>query len=260
MPKGVAEKGFKMTQNRKNILNLLIEEGGALKSKEGKATSLLHGLLGSTTSSMVSLNATLRELESLGFIHREVEGRRTYAIAITKHGRDELGGDAVADPTPEPAKVAAANVENGAVTQDVTQDGVVSETAQPVPPEDFDWDAEKAAIPGEIDYDILLGVFLKAAIRGMEPSNNGELGYYKQQNELAMAKVGDLEAQVIKLTAENATLVAQLDQLQKNLNIIMSKAEQKTTRGSDPVRKLLSPDENAALDALMRQMPTTRGD
>lgn len=248
MPKGVAEKGFKMTQNRRNILNLLIEEGGAIKSKEGKATSLMHGLL-EHKGSMVSLNATLRELENLGFIERGVEGRRTYEIKITDLARQELGADAAT-----PRAAAAAVVETEEASAPVSSNGT-----------DHDWDDQPSIIPGSIDYDVLLGVFLKAALRGMEGSSNGELAgevnYLKTVNQTQADAILRLTADVDKFRAEAAQAIAERDQLQKNLNVMMSRAEQgRTGRGMDPIRKLLKPDERAALDALMRQIPTRQGD
>lgn len=252
MPKGVSAKGYKMTENRKQILSLLVEEGGALKSAEGRSTSLMQGLLG-TDVSMAALNASLKELERIGFIKREVEGRRTYGISITAQGKKVLAAEVpetVTEPEPQ---------------SEATPDTEIDVTASPVAESDWDWAQEDQndtieSIPDGIDYDILLGVFLKAAIRGMEGPSNGEVEYHKQQIEQKDAKILQLQDDVDKFRAEAAQAIAERDQLQKNLNIVMSRAEGKGARGTNPIRNLLRPEELGALDALMRQLPTRRGE
>lgn len=256
MPKGVAEKGYKMTQNRRNILELLVGEDGEIRSKDGKATSILHGLL-NTGNSVVSLNATLRELDTLGWIHREIDGRRTYGISITTLGKEVLEVESTTGSTVTSTPATSQPVPVSPITEAEIQNTV------------WDWDETQG---NGIDYEVLLGVFLKAAIRGMETPSNGELGYYKQQNEALMASKAQADAERDKFRAEAAKASSErdqafserdqanqrADQLEKNLNILMSRAEQKTSRGTDPVRKLLKPDELAALDTLMRQLPTRR--
>lgn len=232
MPKGVSEKGYKLTQNRKNILNLLIEEGGELKSNEGKSTSILHGLL-DKGGSTVALNVTLRELENLGWIERLIEGKRTYNISITDLGREVVGG------SPEEPK---------------------AQIEEPQAQVEDEWEDPQPAIPGEIDYDVLLGVFLKAALRGMEGPSNSEIDKYKALNNQLMEKVEVLEEDLRLREADIESITAERDQLQKNLNIIVSKAEKKGTRGTDPIRSLLSVSEKKMLDALMRQVPTRQGE
>lgn len=265
MPKGVSAKGYKMTENRKQILTLLVEEGGALKSAEGRSTSLMQGLLG-TDVSMAALNASLKELERIGFIKREVEGRRTYGISITVQGKKVLAAESpesVIDPKPEPTVAATAEI-------DVTTPGATTPDAiTPVATTEDDWEWKDdesdavASIPDGIDYDILLAVFLKAALRGMEGPSNGEMDYSKQQLEQAKVQIANLEAEVAKFRAEAASAIAERDQLQKNLNLVISRSEKvgaNGARGSDPIRKLLKPEERAALDTLMRQIPTRRGE
>lgn len=248
MPKGSSTKGYKMTENRRRILNLLVEEGGQIKSKEGRATSLMHGIL-DTGTSVVSLNASLRELENLAFIKREIDGRRTYAIGITPLGRKQIdAADAPAQVEPETVSVPAA------ATAEVVP--------AVVPEEEWEWkdDDGNGKVPSDIDYEVLLGVFIKAALRGMEGPSNSELDFYKQQNELLTQRVEVLEADVEKFRAEAASAIAERDQLQKNLNLLMTRSDKVSTRGTDPIRKLLTPSERSALDQLMRQVPTRRGD
>lgn len=260
MPKGQSLKGYKMTRNRRAILELLVEEGGSLKSKEGRASKMLQDLLDAGTSS-AALNAVLRELESLNFIEREIEGRRTFAISITTEGRDAIDAEPAQEKpvTPAPPTTLDEYRQNkaaAAATVDV-------DSAMQNIEDKWDWKEEENApptIPDGIDYEVLLGVFLKAAVRGMQGPSDSELDYYKQQNEMAANRIQELEAERDKFRNEAAAAIGERDQLQKNLNILMSKLDKRPARGGDSIRSKLSNEENAMLDGLMRQLPTRRGD
>lgn len=247
MPRGVAVKGYKMTARRRQVLELLVEEGGTLRSRNGRATSLLYGLIEPNANkegesqdetepsgSIVSLNATLRFLEDLEFIERKMQGRRTFEISITDKGRTAIDA-----PLPvEPAPVAA----------------------NPVETDQSDWKEDAPApVPEGVDYDILLGVFLKAALRGMEGPSNGTVAKLQEELDHAKMAIANLEQQVNQYRTEAASAIAERDQLQKNLNIIMSKVDGRSTRGTHRLRDLISPEDQAALDALLRQIPAARG-
>lgn len=276
MPNGVSAKGYKMTQNRKRILELLVDEGGALKSGDGRATSLMHGLLDRGTS-IVSLNASLRELEKIGFISRDIEGRRTYAISITDLGRSVIGA--------EEAPSAQSSVEETTAaepSEEMTSAPAAAATEAPVTETDWDWGDKKdtgdaAQVPEGVDYEILLGLFLKAAARGLEVSTNGtteeiedlkqEIAYLKQEVSIANEKSARLEEELGKERAIASQAIAgqdqaraEVDQLEKNLKVLMSKFEKKTNRGGDSIRSLVDAETRSALDALMRSVPSRRGE
>jgi len=256
MTKGVAAKGFKMTQGRKDILTLLVEEGGSIKSKEGKATSLMHGLL-EYGGSMVSFNSTLRSLEELDFIQRSVEGRRTYEISITDKGRKQVD----AEELPKSQRAAAAVVETEEATVDVTS---TKDEVTPRPKEDWDWQEEEAQeqaglVPSGVDYETLAMVLIQKAYHGMQQSSNAELDFYKQQNELAAGKIHQLEAQLAEERAKASSAIAERDQLQANFNILQARMDKKPRGGGDTIRDRLSASERKMMDQLMRELPTTKG-
>lgn len=278
MPNGVSAKGYKMTQNRKRILELLVSEGGDLKSGDGRATSLMHGLLDRGTS-IVSLNASLRELEKLGFISRDIEGRRTYAISITDLGRSVIGAE-------EAPSASESSIEEPTSTDTDLDAPPVDLDGASVSRTEWDWQDEDTAngqnedvVPEGIDYEILLGMFLKAAARGLERRSSSddtaaEIVYYKQEASLASERLAQVEEELGRERAVSSQAIAaqdqfkaerdearaERDQLEKNLKILMSRFEKKTARGGDSIRNLVDPETRSALDALMRSVPTRRGE
>lgn len=281
MPNGVSAKGYKMTQNRKRILELLVSEGGSIKSGDGRATSIMHGLLDRGTS-IVSLNASLRELEKIGFISRDIEGRRTYEISITDLGRSAIGAEEAPSAPAGESSVEEPTAETSATDLDAADTAPVNVADTPVSETEWDWqddDTASEAVPEGIDYEILLGLFLKAAARGLERRSSSddttaEIAYYKQEASLASEKLAQVEEELGRERAASSQAIAaqdqfkaerdearaERDQLEKNLKILMSRFEKKTTRGGDSIRNLVDPETRSALDALMRSVPTRRGE
>lgn len=278
MPNGVSAKGYKMTQNRKRILELLVRHGGTIASDDGRAGYLVHEFLSQGTS-YASLYAGLKELDNIGFISRDIEGRRTYGITITDLGRSVIGAEEApstpADdtvPVDEPLDIM--DLVEGTLT-DAEAESL--DLSSPVTETDWDWQEEEThsngEVPDGIDYDILLGLFLKAAARGLEksaPTSNdaaAEIEYYKQEATLANDKVVRLEEELGRERAASAQAIAgqdqaraERDQLEKNFKILMSRFESKSARGGDSIRSLIDPETRSALDALMRSVPTRRGE
>jgi DNA-binding MarR family transcriptional regulator len=105
------DKSFQITPHRAKILTRLL--AGAIEDPSGFATPILQEHTGHRTSN--ALAAVLLQLEGAGLVTRDMNGRRTYRIALTKEGERVARG--LTD-QPAPATAAQAVVE-GAVDLDL---------------------------------------------------------------------------------------------------------------------------------------------
>lgn len=115
---------FELTPRRAVVLTALLNEPGhEIQDSDGQATALLMVETGHRTTN--ALSGVLAQLEMAGLIERDVGGRRTYRIALTKKGvraaqslAAPYQGD-TEEPEPTPAVATADAIVSSAVDLDL---------------------------------------------------------------------------------------------------------------------------------------------
>lgn len=107
------DKSFQITPHRAKILTVLL--AGAIEDPSGYATPMLQEHTGHRTSN--ALAAVLLQLEGAGLISRDMNGRRTYRIALTRDG-ERVARSLATDGAPA-VSPALASAPGGAVELDL---------------------------------------------------------------------------------------------------------------------------------------------
>lgn len=201
-------------------------ENGPIEDPSGLATEKLREITGHESTN--ALAKILRRMEQDGIIVRDINGRRTHRIALTREEqakrRRPMAARTIVATEPEPAPAPSTNGDGG------------------------------------VDYDLLAAALLAKALKATQvqesAANVKELQARVERAEAARriaeadaqaarAKVAELEAQVRTLEKNNQTLMAQMDKVRH--------APQGT-----PVKDLISARELKDLDRLMRELPGVR--
>src|SRR5713226_5429929 len=118
---------------RERILDYLAQHDGRITSADGRGlTTALARAAG--YRDLGPLNAMLTRLEQEGDIRREVRGRRTYAIALTRRGRSSRISAPATTTRPASARGRSASTrprDRGAATQASKPAAAHSKTARP---------------------------------------------------------------------------------------------------------------------------------
>lgn len=218
---------FVITPHRAKVLQVLLQRGDIV-DPSGQATPVLKEHTGHRHTN--SLSGVLGQMEQAGLIQRDVNGRRTYRIALTKEGRrlaEQLSDEKAAE-----------RIESRfAPAEDVA-----------------------AVMNGAVDLDLLAGVLLKKALIATQAQEESagakeaeralqaakaELAAARDEAKALRSELAELRAVVKTLEHNNKVLTGQMDKVRKN--------------PGTPIKDLISKREQTELEKLMRQLPTARG-
>lgn len=83
-------RGRRLGDAQRSILEALATRHGRISDPKGGATARL-AQLAAATGAQTSVNATLRRLEELGHLERQISGRRCFRITLTPAGWEAIG-------------------------------------------------------------------------------------------------------------------------------------------------------------------------
>jgi DNA-binding MarR family transcriptional regulator len=224
---------FVITPHRAKVLTVLLQ--GDIEDASGQATPVLKAHTGHRHTN--SLSGVLGQMEKAGLIQRDVNGRRTYRIALTKKGRDlaeQLGDEGAAE-------------------------RIEQRFAAPAPA-----DTAEAIVNGAVDLDLLAGVLLKKALNATAASDKSaelheRLRRSEERAERAVARVAALEAELVGVRSRLSELEAINKTLEHNNTLLANQMDKVRKAPGTPIKELISKTELRNLDSLMRQLPTARG-
>ncbi len=219
------DPNFKLTPHRAKILSVL--QAGDITDDSGYATPKLMEHTGHRTSN--ALAGVLMQLENAGLIMRDMNGRRTYRIALTTEGR----------------RVAKGLPQNGSVG---SRQSVAQEPA-----------AQSVPLDG-VDLDLLAGVLLKKALLATQAQEDSAGAKTAAAEVKALrAQVAELQQELKAARSEAAELRAQVKTLEHNNTVLAGQMDKVKKNPGTPITDLISKRERLELDKLMRQLPTARG-
>jgi hypothetical protein len=215
----------RLTKKRLAVIGELQKAGGVVRSKEGRAVALLHHELGADTSLKALTNA-LSSMEEHGLIEREIRGKRTFTIKLTK----PVEHQEVPPAYPE--------------TPEGVPEGLASETVGGV----------SASPTGAIDYRQLADALLTRVAEVIDTNTSTADIQHRLADTLALAEryrrqladVGD-ELRIVK--ADRDGLRHRLHQAESNIQAMLD-ARNKVGMGDRQRR---------ALERFMQARPSVRG-
>lgn len=213
------DKTFQITPHRGKILTTLL--AGAIEDPSGHATPMLQEHTGHRTTN--ALAAVLLQLENAGLIQRDMNGRRTYRIALTQEGQRVARG--------------------------------LSNGSAPDAPPALD-PAATAIVDGAVDLDLLAGILLKKALiatQAQEDSAGSKEAVARAAR--AEARLATLEDELRELRDEAALLRAQVKTLEHNNTVLTNQMDKVRKNPGTPIKELISRTELRNLDQLMRALP-----
>jgi DNA-binding MarR family transcriptional regulator len=227
---------FVITPHRAKVLSILLREGGAIEDASGQATPLLRVETGHRHTN--SLSGVLGQMEKAGLIQRDVNGRRTYRIALTKKGRD--------------------------LAEQLGDEGAAERIEQRFAPIEMPEPTLGVLANGTVDLDLLAGVLLKKALNATQSSDKSaelheRLRRSEERAERAVARVAALEAELVGVRSRLSELEAINKTLEHNNTLLANQMDKVRKAPGTPIKELISKTELRNLDSLMRQLPTARG-
>jgi len=229
-------KNFVMTPHRAKVLEALLREGGAVEDPAGQATPLLKKYTGHKHTN--SLSGVLSQIEEAGLIQRDMNGRRTYRIALTREGR-----------------ATAERLLNSSAAERTEWLTEINRLPEPSPAAEVE-----AVLNGAVDLDLLAGVLLKKALvatQAQEQSagaKDAEARAQRAEVELAAAR-----DELAALRREMAELKAVVKTLEHNNKVLTTQMDKVQNNPGTPIKELISKREQQELAKLMRQLPSLRG-
>lgn len=221
-------ENFVITPHRAKILSVLLK--GDIEDPSGKATPMLKEHTGHRETN--SLSGVLAQMEEAGLVVREMNGRRTYRIALTKKGRrlaEQLN-----------AKTPVTDLLDRASSP-------ATETAE-------------AIVNGSVDLDLLAGVLLKKALLATQAQEESASG---KTSAAALAKaeqrVAELEQELRAAKMQLAEQKALIATLEHNNKVLAGQMDKVRNSPGQPIKELISRKELLELDKLMRQLPAAKG-
>lgn len=227
-------ENFVVTPHRAKILSVLLQ--GDIADPSGQATPMLREHTGHRHTN--SLSGVLGQMEQAGLIKRDVNGRRTYRIALTAKGRklaEQLADEGAAD-----------RIENRF-------------TATPAPADDV-----AAVMNGAVDLDLLAGVLLKKALVATQAEDGSatlkeRLRRAEERAQRAAARVEELETELAEVRGRLAELDAINKTLAHNNTVLAGQMDKVKKNPGTPIKELISRKELGELEKLMKALPTVRG-
>lgn len=216
------QQQYLLTPQRRQILQILAQEGGEIRDEAGQATSYLMTQTGHRTTN--ALSGMLMAMEQDGLIARDTAGRRTFSIRLTPLGEQAAGTQAVPPPVRKAPEAAA------------------------------------ELSLGDVDLDLLAGVLLKKALVATQAQEaSAGLKDAEARVRAAEARVSELEQQLRASQNEVSELRALVKTLEHNNAVLAGQMDKVKKNPGTPIKDLVTRAELRDLEKLMRQLPAARG-
>ena len=203
--------------------------GGVIASERGRTTSVLHKLVGEHRYSSASVSMGVGKLDRSGLVEREMNGKRTFRIALTQAGRDWLAEnrDLVSsyaltstepepEPEPEPERVSEA-----LALVEPEPEMTPPSSPPPVPTLRLN-DNGHAAMTVDVEPSAIAGALLRQVVRTLNDSETATLmaerDALRAHNDVLGRRVADLTAQAERVDAENRELRGVLHGIEMQLS------------------------------------------